>query len=1030
MCQYQQHKECKGEDWQQDSTVSDDAIGSSPGDIFGDMIKKKGKDTLRIGFQNIGGFPTNTGKIKEDLIRRGITKYEFDVFGCAETNVDWRTVKEEEKLIFRTKGWWNSLHLTYSNNVTMKPSTIRQFGGTALFSIDNAAHRAVDKGMDASKLGRWVWTRYRGKNNQTLRIVVAYRPNPPGGPFTVYAQHNTYFNSIGQPQCPRKAFLTDLRTDLQKFMEEGDHIILMIDGNSNMKQSDLRNTLSSLTLKEVILDKHGLQGPSTFRRNNTKNPIDGIWATPSINISAGGYFDYDELILNTDHRCLWIDISYITAFGHTMPAIIKPSARRLHCRDPRLVDNYVRIFKKIIVQHNLLSKVRKLKELSAHPLCLEGKQLYEEIDELRCKGVQLAERKCRKLRMGQVAYSPQLRLASRTIKAWSLIEKKAKGMKVSSRLLNRTLKKSGLPTSTRSLKKEVISQRLKEAYQDYYKIKGSSKELRASATDELVEALALSGNSTKEKIVKTIKHREKQKASARKIKFLRGKLKSGSTTMVTVQQADGTYKDLTGKLEIEKAIMENNKEKYQQSFHTPFLQDPLRGDFGFKGLTFCSQAVLGGVYSPRADIDGYTRAVIEELQMPENVRDLGYNKMTLDLDAYRSFWRKANENISCYPEALSFSTMKAGASNEIISELECELINCAIMSGYSPDRWKKFLDVMILKKSGVTNLSSLRTIVLFPVDCNFAFKRIGREMMKVAEATNSLASEQYGSRKNHRAIDLAVCKALTYDLLRQLKRPGAICSNDARSCYDLIGHSQASLAMQRNGVPRAAVDCLFTTLQEARHQVRTGYGDSYLSYGGSDWVTPMHGIGQGNGAGPAIWAVLSTPLLNLLRKKGFGCEFVSPISQEPLHFVGYAFVDDTDVIESKPNKTYMETASNLQMAVNHWEGGLKATCGAIVPEKTFWYLIDFQWSSGSWYYKSIADCPASIYINDINGCRKELRRCQVDDAQETLGVYLAPDGNTRRQHRKMTDLAIEWADCMRTGKIPKDDAWLAFNSTI
>jgi hypothetical protein len=30
----------------------------------------------------------------------------------------------------------------------------------------------------------------------------------------------------------------------------------------------------------------------------------------------------------------------------------------------------------------------------------------------------------------------------------------------------------------------------------------------------------------------------------------------------------------------------------------------------------------------------------------------------------------------------------------------------------------------------------------------------------------------------------------------------------------------------------------------------------------------------------------------------------------------------------------------------------------------------------------------------------------------------------------MMDLAIEWADCMRTGKIPKDDAWLAFNSTI
>lgn len=72
---------------------------------------------------------------------------------------------------------------------------------------------------------------------------------------------------------------------------------------------------------------------------------------------------------------------------------------------------------------------------------------------------------------------------------------------------------------------------------------------------------------------------------------------------------------------------------------------------------------------------------------------------------------------------------------------------------------------MILKKSGHTQLSALRTICLFQMDCNFAFKHVGREMMRVEEATNSLAPEQYRSRKGHRAIDLAVNKALTYDLL-------------------------------------------------------------------------------------------------------------------------------------------------------------------------------------------------------------------------------------------------------------------------
>jgi len=103
--------------------------------------------------------------------------------------------------------------------------------------------------------------------------------------------------------------------------------------------------------------------------------------------------------------------------------------------------------------------------------------------------------------------------------------------------------------------------------------------------------------------------------------------------------------------------------------------------------------------------------------------------------------------------------------------------------------------------------------------------------------------------------------------------------------------------MQRMGVPKAAVDCLFTTLQTAIHRVRTGYGDSKEHYGGQTWLIPFHGIGQGNGAGPAIWAVVSTPLLNTLRKMGFGLNYITPISNTLIKFSGFAFVDDTDLLQ-------------------------------------------------------------------------------------------------------------------------------------
>jgi hypothetical protein len=195
-----------------------------------------------------------------------------------------------------------------------------------------------------------------------------------------------------------------------------------------------------------------------------------------------------------------------------------------------------------------------------------------------------------------------------------------------------------------------------------------------------------------------------------------------------------------------------------------------------------------------------------------------------------------------------------------------------------------------------------------------------------------------------------------------------------QSCYDLIGHTTASLAMQRMGVPKAAVDCLFSTLRTALHKVRTGFGDSETAYGGlDDSGLPMHGICQGNGAGPSIWAVLSSPILTCMRSKGFGLKFISPISSTQVRFSGYAFVNDTDLLQViSALQQYGFAISSLQQAIDTWEGGLKVAGGALVPEKTFWYLIDFEWKNGEWSYKSTKDCPGKVFANDILENRTEL----------------------------------------------------------
>jgi len=137
---------------------------------------------------------------------------------------------------------------------------------------------------------------------------------------------------------------------------------------------------------------------------------------------------------------------------------------------------------------------------------------------------------------------------------------KSQGGKVSSRLIQRTLIKAELSASCTTLSETDITQNLTEAYQDYYRTKSESNSLRQIHLENMAEALAEDGSGKKEQLIKTLITREKQRASARRIRFLRGKMRSGSTTMVTVTNAEGEKVDIMDRAGLEAAILKNNQQ--------------------------------------------------------------------------------------------------------------------------------------------------------------------------------------------------------------------------------------------------------------------------------------------------------------------------------------------------------------------------------------------------------------------------------------------------------------------------------------
>jgi hypothetical protein len=257
------------------------------------------------------------------------------------------------------------------------------------------------------------------------------------------------------------------------------------------------------------------------------------------------------------------------------------------------------------------------------------------------------------------------------------------------------------------------------------------------------------------------------------------------------------------------------------------------------------------------------------------------------------------------------------------------------------------------------HVKEMCTILLMNAEFNMNNKKLGRDMKVNAELHGEIAREQYGSHRHHQCILPPLNKRLVMDNLRQARRAEALSSaNDAKSCYDWVIHRIATLAIRRMGVPANPIKSMFSTLQKASHKIRTFFGLSKKTYRhGRDPL--LQGFGQGNGCEPSGWAVISTPLIKLVRTAGFGFFLLTALTILVVQFVCFAFVDDVDVVHTAKDvdTTGHIVMQEMQQAIDHWEGGLRATGGALVPEKSYWYLIDFVWTGEKRWYATKEDIP-------------------------------------------------------------------------
>ena len=1000
-------------------------------------IPNRNKSTdWRLIFGNIntlGDYTNKNNAMKWDKFKYLSDETQPDIIGISEHNRVISRMSRENRPQEVLGKWQIRTVSRFSWLKNESNSSTYELGGTGIITSGKGSTHTIGSGEDKHGMGRWTWITIQGKQNRITTIISIYRP---GKNQTILERQQAHTSdkrpSVALTIGPQDLWDKDLMALVDTFKNKGHELIVAGDWNDdlNSETSKVQDMMTSKGMREIIINRYG-KGPETHQEGTTT--IDGIFTTSGIDIRQGGYTSHE--VSPGDHRWTWIDISEHTMTGKDRDDYAPPVERRATSTIPSVRNRFNDILEKHVTAHQLHDKIEELYNNAVNKgrLTKEEENTYDIIEERMKRGVKNADSRCRKVRRGKIPFSKTAQSIMRKLRIIKLILKREQMKGNKNRPKKRKLKRLARkyeydgPLTYETLKE--ITEALKNARQEYNEFKPRAHELRENYLHLIALEIAEEDNQGRKAQwhLDKLKREEATRDHFHHIRRYEGKANRRGVDKVVIQLEDGTNKTVHEKEDIARHIRIANIEKRQQARHTPCRQEPLSTLLGEQMEYEKWEEILKGtIQIPEEDIEEGTKLWYDMISASDNVPfDIMWTT-----EEYCQSWQRMSETKSSIPgihaahmKCLNPSTNAAG----VLSKLAL----IPLITGYAPTSWKQGIDSMIPKKvEGECRPNKLRLILLFDARFNHNNKLIGKKMMEYAEENGLLAKEQFGSRKNKSAIEHAINKRITLDISRQHKSTCIYIANDAKSCYDRILLIVAYLAMRNAGVPQTAALSSIKTLVEMKMKIKTAHGVSETTYGGNEWEIWPHGIGQGNGYGPAIWALISSPLLTIMRQQGYGTNIHSPITKETLQMSGFSFVDDTDQCEMMmTNRDWTSHKIATQESLTLWESLLRSTGGAIEPTKSDWTKLKYTWQRGIANLEA-ADENDKLYMRNPEGDIQELIQKDPNEARETLGVWQTASGCEKEQIKQLKSKIATWGTNIKRSGINSKETATAVRLTI
>jgi hypothetical protein len=314
-----------------------------------------------------------------------------------------------------------------------------------------------------------------------------------------------------------------------------------------------------------------------------------------------------------------------------------------------------------------------------------------------------AEKKCRKLKMGKVLWSPEFALLKTNLKYWCLTHKTLQGKSIDMKFFRRIAKAANLPTQVQQDFDQVQEaiQTQKELIK-LYKKKHVTK--RETFLEGLAKALAEkeASNSQDKDIkrlhfVKLLHQREQQRLSARTIRnVVSAENNYQQLDHIVFEDEEGNQVVTYDTQTIERQLIEENKRRFNQAAESPFLVQPLVSWVGKFGETVGVDKILDAdLGNLETTIDQYSFKVLQEMKRPAPFL---HHKVDMSFKAFAKTWSKVKEHTASGKSSLHFGHFMAGCKHSQIGRIECAMANFPLRTGYSPKRWQQGIEVMLLKQ--------------------------------------------------------------------------------------------------------------------------------------------------------------------------------------------------------------------------------------------------------------------------------------------------------------------------------------------